>query len=348
MKFLNYLGSLVVFIFGSVFAQTYDGYWLGSTEQGELIGFQIENGGVLDISVGFDLPGCEGDSPRNIAFGTPEHFVKDGSLEMTLEGLYAMTIEGTFTSADTVSGTLDIKASSTPCKQGLSTTWTATSNREVPPQLSPELAARLPETKVPNELVLPEAGSDNFYELGMITSVLGQQGDWFLVQNFDSIYPVPSGWTIFGNGKEDAVVLFSKGGIQLESDSQGGVKRNKPVEIYIQVGGVAGMDYQALKKIKADFEAQVGQTPSISFYIWQSVDENKAYLFLEAENDEGGSNRLMVFSRTADGFFRTLTFVASSQDWQTYYPVIQAMAENWTSSSDGSLLGVPLPETIAH
>lgn len=50
----------------------YDGFWIGGTEHGQDICFEILDGSITSISVGFDIPGCEGDSPMGAYYGTPE------------------------------------------------------------------------------------------------------------------------------------------------------------------------------------------------------------------------------------------------------------------------------------
>jgi hypothetical protein len=308
-----------------------------------LIEFQIENNGVRSINVGFAIPGCERDSPVGMQFGTPTYFITDNTLDITLKSLYVITIKGTFTSAASISGSLEITPSN-PCGQGLSTNWSAVPAEafEAPP-LPPELIARIPDIDLPAELVLPEVGAKNFNEF---TQVLGQQGDWFLVMTFDSIYPIPTGWTTVSTGKEDAIVVFSRGGIQLRGDLVDGITFDKTPEIVITVGGSGG-EYQTSEEVMSELEDALSQAPNISLIKRQVVDSKKAYIFLEGKPESGNNiYRLIILSQTSDGWFRTLSIITDVQDWNDYYPIIRAIAENWALSWDNSILGLTLPETL--
>lgn len=308
----------------------YDGSWLGTTDQGQFIEFQIENNSVRSINIGFAIPGCERDSPVGFYFGTPEHFITDSSLDITLKGSYAINIKATFISASSVSGSLEITPPNR-CGQGLSANWSAVPAEAFePPPLPPELIARIPDVEIPDELLLPEVGATNF---NAFTRVLGQQGDWFLVTTFDSIYPIPSGWTTSGTGKEDAILTFSKGGIQ---------------KIVITVGASAGQ-YQTSEEVISELEDAISQAPNVSLINRQVVDAKKAYIFSQTEAESGIKRyTLIVLSQDPEGWFRTLYAIADVQDWNDYYPIIRAIVENWALRWDNSTLGVALPETLVE
>ncbi|MCH8062548.1 MAG: hypothetical protein IH861_08595, partial [Chloroflexi bacterium] len=184
----------------------YDGVWLGTTDQGDEIAFEIENGALRSISVGFTILGCEADSPMGAYFGSPEYFVEDGSLSLTLAGLYLIDVEATFTSTSSATGTLDI-ADSNPCGQGLNTSWIAVPlELYEPPPLSPEVLARIPDFAIPDNLFRKEYGDLEFDDF---TKVLGSKGNWFLIQSTpESVLPIPSGWATTETGQDAYYIIF--------------------------------------------------------------------------------------------------------------------------------------------
>jgi hypothetical protein len=331
---------------GAITAASYDGIWLGTTDQGQVIGFQIENNGIRAVSAGFVIPGCERDSPISGNFGTPEYFITNDSFELTLKSLYTLNVQGTFTSTSSISGTLEILPSN-PCNQGLTAQWSAVpaEDFELPP-LPPELTARIPTLDIPDELLLPEVGAQNFDQF---THVLGQQDDWFLVTTFDSIYPLPAGWTTLSTGKEDAILVFRKGGIQIQEDSGSDIVFDQEADIIITVGGSAGQ-YQTADEIIAELEGAFQQQPNLSIIEQQVVDPKKAYIFLELnpESDDPAYRFILFSQQPSDGWFRTLSVITDVQDWDEYYPIIRAIAENWALSWDNSTLGVTLPDTLVE
>jgi hypothetical protein len=179
--------------------------------------------------------------------------------------------------------------------------------------------------------------------------VLGQQDDWFLVTTFDSIYPIPTGWTTVSTGQEDAVLIFRKGGIQLQRDSEGGIIFDQEADIIITVGGSAGQ-YQTSDALMTELEEAIRQQPDLSLLKWQVVDPQKAYIFLESNPESGDPvYRLIVFSQVpSDQWFRTLSVITDVQDWDEYYPIIRAIVENWALSWNNSTLGLTLPETLVQ
>jgi hypothetical protein len=316
---------------------SYDGSWLGNTDQGQVIDLQIERNGVRSITVGFVIPGCESYSPIYANFGTIEQFVEEGHLDFaTSTGLFDIHLEGTFTLASEVSGTLEI-SSDNPCEQGLSTGWSAVPAAAYePPPLSSELSGLIPDVDIPDELKLPEVGTENFYRFARI---LGQEDDWFLTNTFDSIYPIPAGWTITGSGEEDSILLFSKGG----------TASGEEPEIVIRVGAFWG-EYQTSEEPLSEVLDAIGQDPSLSLVKQEVVDSKRAYVFYEIEPESGNNEHaLIVFSQSPrDLEFRSILVFVDVQNWDNYYPIVRAIVENWAWSWDNSTLGITLPETLVE
>ena len=187
-----------------------------------------------------------------------------------------------------------------------------------PAPLSPELGARIPGVDVPDELMLPEAATENFHRFARI---LGQQENWFLMTTFDSIYPIPAGWTITGTGDEDCILKFSKGGIASDEEP----------EIVIRVGGFWG-DYQTSEEPLSEALDAISQDPRFSLVKQEVVDAKKAYVFYEIEPESGNNEyALIVFSQSPrDNEFRTIFVFVDVQDWDEYYPIIRAIHHpNW-------------------
>ncbi|MDA0770583.1 MAG: hypothetical protein BZY79_03470 [SAR202 cluster bacterium Casp-Chloro-G4] len=245
---------------------------------------------------------------------------------------------GNFNSKYEASGQIEISASN-PCKEALSASWFA-----IPveiyeaPEISRELLTLLPDLAIPKDLFIEEDGDDNIYEFGQ---VLDTKDDWVLVAVFDSIFPVPQGWLIWGTGKEDAILLFSRGGIVINEF----MFEPKP-EIVITIGIWAG-DYQTAEEGVFELQELANGQPEFSTIGYEVIDDKAAYIFLQVQLENGNIRYILYYiSQFPDGSFRAIKALADGEDWDSYYPVTRAIIEGWASAAEGKYLGASLPESL--
>lgn len=216
-------------------------------------------------------------------------------------------------------------------------------------QVPPEALARIPDIKIPQGLFLP--GENLRPEGELPVTVIAEKGDWFLVMRLDSFYPVPKGWLITTNfGEENGILVFAKGGIELEDTYP--MRFNKESDIEIQIGGMASRDKDTPEQAIARIEEQLRSLPNFSIIKKEIVDPKRGYILIEGTNDSGIKYyKLFLFSKMymwAAGIevIRTTTAVAHTQEWSDYYPVTRAIIANWTSTKDNITAGVVLPERL--
>jgi len=321
---------------------SYDGTWQGTTDQGEKIELTIENNAVSAILVGFSIPGCEGDSPLSSWFGTPEFFIENNQVEIKMTGLYLISISGIFDSPNAVSGDLEI-SSNNRCNQGLHSTWSAVpSGFYVPPPLPEELMGTIPDSEIPDDLFDSGTGSEKF---SVYSAILGQEGDWYLLQSIDSVIPVPAGWTTLGTGKEDIVLAFHRSG--LEYPGYGGTESfNIEPEVFI-VAGRFWSDTSTPGEIIIAANEAFSQEPNFKIIKQEMVDDKRAYIFFRVDREqEYDFYRIYLFSETPDGWVRLFDVVVDVLVWDDYYSVVQEITSNWLYSGDNSTLGVDLPDSL--
>lgn len=102
-----------------------DGVWDGETSQGQQFQVVVADDYIESFGFGFDSPGCGGDSPVNVYYGTPTYRVdSDGSFELVDAGLYRLEVSGHLDPDGTAAGETSIDLSS--CGEGvLRLTWSA-------------------------------------------------------------------------------------------------------------------------------------------------------------------------------------------------------------------------------
>ena len=320
----------------------FDGTWVGTTGQGQLIELEIANSGLQSYLIGFSIPGCEGDSPMSSWLGTPEFYIEDGALEAENNGLYQVRLTADFTVQNQATGTLEF-TSSNPCGQGMRTDWAAVPELLFqPPALSDELAGLMPELALGEDMASREEGSQNFQDYSLI---LGQEGDWYLLQAFDSIIAVPAGWSTLGTGSEDLVLAYHQEGLQYLGFS-GPDMFDKEPEAFVNVGGYWGSGMTGPELI-AQAEAQVSQESGFSVLGSGTFNSKSAYILFRVDRDpEVDFYRIWIFTQVSDGSVRGLDLVADAPVWEEYYPIFREIAASWASSQDYGFLGGELPENL--
>ena len=266
-------------------------------------------------------------------FGSPEYFVEDGSLSLTLAGLYLIDVEATFTSTSSATGTLDI-ADSNPCGQGLNTSWIAVPlELYEPPPLSPEVLARIPDFAIPDNLFRKEYGDLEFDDF---TKVLGSKGNWFLIQSTpESVLPIPSGWATTETGQDAYYIIFD-------------IHDSEVPLIRIRLGseGFEG-DSRSSTEVISEFEGLVAEISTMKILMKEVLDNDKAYVLLSVETESGRNRYLLEFfsKNPRQGWFHIFSAFTFQEDWDEYYPLIQVIIKHWYGLYDNQL-GVELPETL--
>lgn len=207
----------------------------------------------------------------------------------------------------------------------------------VPPTITPvpDPMDFVPDMKVPEGLFFPDQGSNNFEGFAVLT-----KGDWILYRaGLESLIPVPKGWTTVETGQA-SYILFSP---------TGDPKENPAIQIKL---GYYGYDddsttseqpiTETLDSIKAD--------PNFTLITKEVINSDKGYIFVKAVNDSGQTRYvLQVFSKYARNpsgkFFHVITAFTDEKDWEQYYPILQAMLNNW-HAYDGVSIAVPLPDVL--
>jgi len=100
--------------------QSFDGTYRGTTSQGKEFELVLEDNAICSVLVGFDIPGCESNSPMSLSYGQPKGFITENRLSLAETGLI---ITGTFNSSTSASGTMEIKPAI--CEGSVHVTWNA-------------------------------------------------------------------------------------------------------------------------------------------------------------------------------------------------------------------------------
>lgn len=316
-----------------------DGRWAGVTGQGEIFEFTIDNGGISSYKVGWQIPGCEYSGMEST--GGQSRGVVEG-IQFTVED-DAVTFMGAFTSENTAVGTIEIDPLF--C-ESISTTWSAVPSYlyEPPPlpQLSPELLARIPDLEIPEGLYSPEAGSENLQDY---SAILGQEGDWYLVHAFDSIFPVPAGWSSYGTGNEDLILAYHMDGLEYPGCC-GLEDFNLAPEVLIVIGRLWDPSMTPEEHLMGVISA-VSQESTAELVYQEVVDPGRAYLIFEQDLEAEVDNYVIViFSGPVDGWIRSLAIYVDQPVWEDYYPIVREIAANWAASVDNSIIGIHLPTSI--
>ena len=102
----------------------YAGEWVGQTSQGQGLVFMIgEYGGFLQFMVAWSGTECDDYSPMGIMTASPREFVTGAVISVEFVGLVVIVFEGSFTSPNSASGTLEIGGAG--CGDGLTLDWWA-------------------------------------------------------------------------------------------------------------------------------------------------------------------------------------------------------------------------------
>lgn len=249
-----------------------------------------------------------------------------------------------FTPNTNAEGTVKIECN----KQRIEATWTATRGGTVtvapvptatptptrtptPAPVQPDLIGRVPDLKLADDLLKRQAGAANFDQW---TRVLQQKGDWFLAASFETVFPIPAGWTTFHTGSEFAYILFSKTGNPREEASR--------VEIKLS----ADLSRKTSAERIAEVEAQIKGLSNYTIMKSEAIDPTKGYVFYKVGLESGKKrNVLSVLARPTpyESYF-TATAFSYEEDWGDFYPIIRAIIENW--SNDGKFMGVSLPGSL--
>jgi tetratricopeptide (TPR) repeat protein len=196
-------------------------------------------------------------------------------------------------------------------------------------------AARIPDMKIKDDLFSRDAGASNFSD---DSPILYSKGDWFLVQSAwtRSMLPIPSGWTTIESGS--TYILFSPDG-NVEDLSMGSIR------IILGGEGYEG-DTKTSEEAITELEESVSGDPDLEILKKEIVDTEKAYVFFRIQMETGRKGYLLiVYSRDPLGWFHTFLAITHEEDWDDYYPIIQAMVEYWYGLYDNPL-GVALPDTL--
>jgi hypothetical protein len=198
----------------------------------------------------------------------------------------------------------------------------------------------IPDMKIQEGSFFPEKGSENLDPLsgGEILT----KGDWILYRStMESVLPVPKGWTTIETGQQ-TYILFSP---------TGDPRENPVLQITLNIYGYEDDSITSEKPI-ADSLASIEQSPNFTLVKKEIMDEDKGYIFLKVITDAGTTRYvLQVVSKYANNpsgkFFHVATVFANEEDWDQYYPIIQAMLGNW-HAYDGASIAIPLPETLTE
>lgn len=198
----------------------------------------------------------------------------------------------------------------------------------------------VPDMKIPEGLFFPNKGAKNFEPSYGNGNVLLTKGDWILFKaGLESILPVPKGWTTVETGQA-TYILFSP---------TGDPKQNPTIQIKL---GYQGYDDDSTTSEKpiGDSIASIEQNPNFTLIKKEIIDKDKGYIFLKVITDAGTTRYvLQVVSKYANNpsgkFFHVSTISVNEADWDQYYPIIQAMFNNW-HAYDGVSIAVPLPDSL--
>ncbi len=106
-------------------ASIYNGSWRGETSQGRPIAFNVNTGGVATIALEYELDDCNATLTQEFTF---EDYlpIANGAFRWNRQGEVVVDLVGTFESATTASGTLQVNSSTPDCSGSLDdVSWTA-------------------------------------------------------------------------------------------------------------------------------------------------------------------------------------------------------------------------------
>lgn len=299
--------------------------YIGETSQGLLFALGVEDSHVTMIEVRYDIPGCD-EFNSNLFYGE----VPIENDQFTHES-GSMDVEGTFEGATYASGTL--KVSDPFCGGEIEATWTASTENVRPVEEVEMPPVPFPEMTVPVGLFFPDQGADN---VGEMVGVADTQGDWISILTFPaySLIPIPAGWT--ASAGDSTIIEFSPDG-NLD---------DPPIFIVMSGLGYAE-DIGNSAAVIAEIESSVSEMPTAVVFEKQIIDIRHGFLFLNLEMDNGKERHLLILvSEDSEGLVHRMLVYVYPENWETYYPIVQAMIENWVDP-ELSPLGMPLPEALA-
>ena len=300
--------------------QDYDGIYRGTTSQGSRMEIQIVKNSIFSLSVEkYDTPNCDNQyNSISTIFGDPKVEIVEGIFFVDFND---MKIQGSFTSPTEISGTMEIK--NYFCEESAKFTWSASSEFTPTSSIPTEdLLPLIPDLEIPEALFIADAGSSNISEP---VEVLLVQGDWSLVKGANSIFPVPAGWTIEENLFE-IYIVFSPEGVLWEPS------------IRIRFGDLGDIgDDRTSEEIMDEMitSAEEYGFPASSFKR-KVVDANRGYFSFY-----DGEDNLYLFSKDTQGLFHFIQISTAPEDWDNYYPIIQAIVDHWVDL-DSKPLGMAI------
>lgn len=300
-----------------------DGVWAGNTAQGEVIQFVVADGGLGELSIGFQVAGCEGLSPVQTA-GTGAVVQLDGNTFEYESAIGFFNVSGNFTSATTAEGTLEIF-----CEEGLTTTWSAALGGQAVSAPSDSELALLPTLELPEDMFSTEIGVSGIDEY---TAIEAAEGNWLLIRNLsESVLPIPSGW----NG-----VSTPNGGTYTFGPSP------EVVNYFLSMGVYCGTEASIEDQIQ-DLEEEINALPQGELLGVVLTEERTAHIryraYYETQNDL--FDLLFFLSlRTGDCPYQVVGG-ARHGNWATFYPVLREIVARWYTLS-GEQIGINLPVSM--
>lgn len=113
---------------GSSGGGSFNGTWSGTTSQGKTIAFTVTNNLITTVSVGWRAAGsCTAEGDVTVTYTPGRPITSGNTFTLTSSGPLAMTINGTFNSSNSASGTASFTYNQPfpPCSATGSATWTA-------------------------------------------------------------------------------------------------------------------------------------------------------------------------------------------------------------------------------
>ena len=295
-----------------------DGIWYGLTSEGKEFEIAILNNGVSSILIGFKIPGCESYSPTSSYYGNTEHYLKNGALKMSDNGI---TFNGTFGKDGNASGQFEVNIPF--CEGSSEGTWTARYETPAPPD--PALIALIPDTAITDGLFDREAGASNVSEFEKAIDV---QKDWLLIRSFEFYFPLPAGWTTEETGSE-TLIYFSP---EIE---------NSPIIIRL---GIISSD-KTFDEWVSEEEQSLQESNVLKILDQGIISTNQAYFLVNGTVDVGNRTILEFTSRSPDGVFYRLIAYIKPDEWNDYYAIVRTMLVGWVDL-ELQPIGTMLPEDL--
>jgi hypothetical protein len=295
--------------------------------------FEVKDNGFQRFIIQFYLPDCA--SLYTIYYPELQHFITGTNFSLTTADL---TINGTFSTDSSASGTLEI--TSDICEGVVNTTWSASKSDLIieTPTPAPGIEALMPEAKLSDGVFLPAAGISSYSPSTFVIHDYSK-GDWGLAVSSmaETIVPVPIGWT----------VIETLSGVTHLRFSPDGNLEEPPINIVLSSRGHEG-DLKTSTEVIAEFEAELSDMPNLTILRKEIVDSDKGYIFTTVESSPGRKRYLLVLvSKDPKGWFHIMAASTDQEDWNDYYPIIQAIAEKW-ATYDGHPIGMTLPATLVE